>query len=92
MDEIRDQELAKTTRVWKVRGVVSDSVPLCGDPGEVIQREPHNLLILNEDPLSIYLHSGGHRAVYYDLVGNTTHKLIHRGIWWRRAYHPTRLR
>jgi hypothetical protein len=31
--------------------------------------------MLNEDPLSIYLHSGGHRAVYYDLVGDERHKL-----------------
>jgi len=26
--------------------------------------------VLNEDPLSIYLHQGGHRAVYFDLRGN----------------------
>jgi hypothetical protein len=57
------------TRKWKVRGIVSDAIPLCGDPNEVFKREPHNMLFLNEDPLSIYLHSGGHRAVYYDLVG-----------------------
>lgn len=75
MDEIRDHELAKTTRVWKVRGVISDCIPLCGDPGEAVEREPHNMLVLNEDPLSIYLHSGGHRAVYYDLVGDANHKL-----------------
>jgi hypothetical protein len=75
LDEIRNHELSKTTRVWKVRGVVSDSVPLCGDPTEAFQREPRNMVILNEDPLSIYLHSGGHRAVYYDLVGDSNHKL-----------------
>ena len=58
-----------------MRGVVSDSVPLCGDPQEVVERPLHNLLYLNEDPLSIYLHSGGLQAIYYDLVGNEGHRL-----------------
>jgi hypothetical protein len=75
MQEVGDYERSKVTRIWKVRGIVSDTVPLCGEPKEVIERGPHNLVVLNEDPLSIYLHSGGHRAVYYDLVGDARHQL-----------------
>jgi len=75
LPEIKEYEQSKTPRVWRVRGVVSDSVPLSGSPQEVSERVPHNLLYLNEDPLSIYLHSGGRQAIYYDLVGDEHHKL-----------------
>jgi hypothetical protein len=34
----------------------------------------HNLLV-NNPPLSIYLHAGGANAVYYDLVANGEGKL-----------------
>ena len=73
--EIKQYEQSKISRVWIVRGVVSDSVPLCGAPQEVVERPSYNLLFLNEDPLSIYLHSGGRQAIYYDLVGDERHKL-----------------
>lgn len=75
MQEVGDHERSKIKQVWKVRGFVSDSVPLCGDPQDSITRPLHSLFMLNEDPLSIYLHSGGHSAVYYDLVGDKQHKL-----------------
>jgi hypothetical protein len=75
LGEIKQYEESKVSRVWTVRGIVSDSVPLSGDPQEVIERSPHNLLYLNEDPLSIYLHSGGRQAIYYDLVGDDHRKL-----------------
>lgn len=75
IQKVKHHEESKVTRIWKVRGVVSDSVPLCGEPEAVIERGPHNVIMLKEDPLSIYLHSGGHHAVYYDLVGDEHHKL-----------------
>ena len=75
MQEVGDHERSRITQTWKVRGIVSDSVPLCGEPDASIARASHNLIFLNEDPLSIYLHSGGHRAVYYDLVGDEQHRL-----------------
>jgi hypothetical protein len=65
--EIKAYEVSRELRIWAVRGIISDSIPLSGDPNQVVQRPPHNLVYLNEDPLSIYLHSGGHQAVYYDL-------------------------
>ena len=77
LEEIKQHEQSKVSQVWTVRGIISDSVPLSGAPHEVIQRRPHNLLFLNEDPLSIYLHSGGRQAIYYDLVGDECRKLNH---------------
>jgi hypothetical protein len=75
LEEIKQYEQSKVSRVWTVRGIVSDSVPLSGDPQKVIERLPHNLLFLNEDPLTIYLHSGGRQAIYYDLVGDERRNL-----------------
>lgn len=75
--EIREYETSRVNRIWKVRGIVSDTVPLSGSPEEVISRQPHNLFFINEreDPISIYLHSGGRQAIYYDFVGDETHRL-----------------
>ena len=75
--EIKEYEETKVSRIWSVRGIVSDSVPLSGDPEDVIDRAPHNLLYLNENPLSIYLHSGGRQAIYYDLVGDQAQELAY---------------
>lgn len=75
MEEIGEHERLGLTRVWRVRGVVSDGVPLSGDPEDAINRPLHNLLLLNENPLSIYLHLGGHKAVYYDLVAEEGRQL-----------------
>jgi hypothetical protein len=75
LEEIKQHEQSKVSQVWTVRGIISDSVPLSGAPQEVIERPPHNLLYLNEDTLSIYLHSGGRQAIYYDLVGDECRKL-----------------
>jgi hypothetical protein len=75
MDEIGQHERSGVTRVWRVRGIVSDGAPLSGDPEDAINRPLHNLLHLNENPLSIYLHLGGHKAVYYDLVAEEGRQL-----------------
>lgn len=75
MEEIKAYELSKESRVWRVRGIISDSVPLSGAPEAVVERQPHNLLFLNENPLSIYLHFGGIHAVYYDLVADDERRL-----------------
>jgi len=58
-----------------VRAAISDAVPLCGDGDEAVERTSHNRFFLNEDPISIYLHSGGRQAVYFDLIGDTDHRL-----------------
>jgi len=50
---------------------------LAGDGAAVLARRPEHLFYLNENPLLIYLHSGGRDAVYYELVGNQDGHLTH---------------
>ncbi len=75
MDEIGQLERSGITRIWRVRGIVSDGAALSRDPEDAINRPLHNLLHLNENPLSIYLHLGGHKAVYYDLIAEKGRQL-----------------
>ncbi len=75
LEEIKELETSGRKTVWKVRGIISDSVPLSGEILEALKRPAHNLLFLNEDPLTIYLHAGGKKAVYYDFVGDEKHNL-----------------
>jgi hypothetical protein len=77
LEEIKQYEASRMSRTWRVRGIISDSVPLSGSPEQVVSRESHNLFFINkeEDPISIYLHSGGRHAIYYDLVGDASHRL-----------------
>lgn len=79
--EITELEKSGNTIVWKVRGIVSDSVPLSGEIFEALKRPAHNLLFLNEDPLTIYLHAGGKRAIYYDFFGDDKHNLQRIEVW-----------
>src|SRR5271163_3915522 len=74
-EEIKEHERDRVTRTWRVRGIISDHVPLTGDPSDAIQRVQSHLFFVNENPLSMYLHSGGRNAVYYDLVGDDMDKL-----------------
>lgn len=66
LEELRELQGEQTFRVWEVRGVISDHVPLSGLGA--LTRVPRHRLFLNESPLTIYLHRGGRRAVYFDLV------------------------
>lgn len=78
--ETRTLEEARELRVWEVRAYISDSVPLAGDAAEALSRPCHHLFFLDESPLYIYLHEGGHRAVYYELVGDENRKLAYIGV------------
>jgi hypothetical protein len=59
---------------------LSDHIPLAGDAQAAMARELHHLFYLNENPLWIYLHSGGRSAVYYELVGDQDGKLRYVGV------------
>lgn len=72
LEECRNCERERHVRVWRIRGIVSDSVPLSGSVADGLRRAPQHMLFLNENPLSIYLHHGGDNAVYYDFVGDET--------------------
>jgi hypothetical protein len=75
LDELKALEADRRRRVWTLRAVVADSVPLAGNLYEMIRLVPRCGLLLNEQTLTIYLHYGGDRAVYYDLVARETGEL-----------------
>jgi hypothetical protein len=68
--EIQELQAERRSRIWRIKAVISDSVPLCGDGKDVVARPASHSFFLNENPISIYLHAGGNNAVYYDLVGD----------------------
>ena len=70
VDEVRELEVERRERVWEVRAVLSDHIPLAGDAPSAMARGSYHLFYLNESPLWIYLHSGGRNAVYYELVSD----------------------
>src|SRR6185437_1001928 len=77
LQEIKKTEEQRQPRVWEVRAIISDHVPLSGGADEAISQQPQHKLHLNENPLRIYLHAGGLNAVYYDLVAEENGKLKH---------------
>jgi hypothetical protein len=82
VDEFRRLEHENRRRVWHVRGVVSDHIPLCGDPRLALAQAPEHNLFVNNPPLSIYLHAGGINAVYYDLVADERGRLTYIEVTW----------
>lgn len=77
LEEIKKLEASGEERVWEVRAIVSDTVPLAGDAAETMARPYHHKLVLNENPLFIYLHKGGRDAIYFELVGDKSNQLSH---------------
>ena len=70
LDEIKELETNRQLHKWEVRAVISDHVPLAGDAIAALSRPSFHLLQVNENPLWIYLHSGGRSAIYYGLFGD----------------------
>ena len=64
--ELQSQQLL---RDWTVRGVPSDHIPLTGSGA--LGAVPQHRFYLNENPLRIYLHFGGRKAVYFELVADS---------------------
>lgn len=75
LGELQRLEQERARRVWRVRGVVSDHVPLIGSIQDVLLGRPEHNFFLNANPLSIYLHHGANNACYYDFVGDATASL-----------------
>jgi hypothetical protein len=63
-------------RFW-VRATIADVIPLVGDLEALLGPRPFPNVMLNEDPLQVYLHHGGNNATYYRLVGNSDHLLLY---------------
>lgn len=75
LSELRSLEQARKRQVWKVRGVVSDHIPLAGDVRTIIDSTRNHNFFLNGDSLTIYLHRGGHNAIFFDLVAQADGRL-----------------
>ena len=74
-DEIRQLEQERQLRHWEVHAILSDHVPLAGDAAASLSRQTFHLFHLNENPLWIYLHSGGRNAIYFGLFGDQAGRL-----------------
>ena len=60
LNELDALEAEKAKRIWHVRGIVSDVIPLGGDIRSGLERKRgHNFFLTDKQPLTIYLHRGG---------------------------------
>jgi hypothetical protein len=77
LEQIRQLEQERVVRVWEIRAYISDHIPLAGGADAILSRPGFHLLNVNqnENPLWIYLHSGGRNAIYYGLFGDEVGKL-----------------
>jgi hypothetical protein len=79
VQEVKKLEEERTPKTWGVRAYLSDHALLAGNPFAAIEERGNHSLLVNpkENPLWIYLHSGGRRAVYYGLFNGPDGKLDH---------------
>lgn len=75
LPEVRELEAERQVRLWTVRAIISDHVPLYGNLGEVLRRQSQHSLLLNQNPLTIYISLNGRYPVYFDLIGGKDNKL-----------------
>ena len=77
VEEVNQLEKEHTLRMWEVRAYLSDHVLLAGTIFAALKERGNHSLFVNpkENPLWIYLHSGGRRAVYYGLFNEPDGKL-----------------
>jgi hypothetical protein len=74
VDELRQLEEERQLREWEVRGVVSDHIPLSGLGA--LTAQPQHRVFLSHSPLALWLHRGGDRAVYFDLVASNEERQL----------------
>lgn len=75
--ELLELQGSGVSRVWTVRAVIGSAIPLSGTPTWATKLGGDSNFLLNENPLSLYLHFGGHNAVYYDLRAVNSKSLTH---------------
>jgi hypothetical protein len=77
LEQVTQLQQERIARIWEVRAYVSDHVPLAGGADAALSRPGYHLIHVNpsENPLWIYLHGGGHNAIYYGLFGDEVGKL-----------------
>jgi len=76
-EEVARLEAEKKVRLWTVRAIISDHVPMAGGIAEAMQRPLQHSLMLNENPLTIYVSQSGRNAVYFDLRSGADNRLSH---------------
>lgn len=76
-EEVARLEAEKNVRLWTVRAIISDHVPMAGGIAEAMQRPLQHSLMLNENPLTIYVSQSGRNAVYFDLRSGADNRLSH---------------
>src|SRR5258708_17951781 len=75
LNEMSALERERARRIWRVRGIISDTIPLGGDIRSGLERKREHNFLLNENPLTIYLHRGGRDATYFDFVADAERRL-----------------
>ena len=66
INEIRELEKSKTSRLWEVRAFISDHVPLAGNPPDTLKEAGHHFLHVNpaENPRgSTCMREGEERSI-----------------------------
>ena len=63
--------------LYVVHAALSDHIPLQGSLSELIKARYSSSIAPNENPLTIYLHQGGTRAVFYDFASDKEGQLSH---------------
>lgn len=74
LQELEEHEKERVLRDWEVRGIVSDHIPLSGLGA--INTKPQHRIFVGHSPLAMWLHRGGDRAVYFDLVADNPEKKL----------------
>ncbi len=67
MPQIHEIEQKQKRIIYRVRATVSSNIPLTGNIENILTQGSNSLLLINENPLTIYLHHYGNVAVFYDL-------------------------
>jgi hypothetical protein len=70
--EIGDIERRGEPRRFRVRAVLSDHIPLAGSMADILDRPSYHRMAVNDKRLTIFLHHGGRRAAFFDLVREGT--------------------
>jgi hypothetical protein len=74
-NEMGALEREKARRIWRVRGIISDIIPLGGNIQSGLERRREHNFLLTENLLSIYMHRGGRDATYFDFVADADRRL-----------------
>lgn len=76
-EELGELERDRRERIYTVRGVISDHIPLVGGISDILRRPQQSMLYVADSPLSFYVHRGGWDAYFVDLVADESGQATH---------------